>query len=88
MGEQRDRIGIVETCKCEAGGPQGPETQTSEEGVLLVAAGIVGVHRKIPAELGLRPLRCFGLVLVPLKGVTKLCSVVQKRKRKGVRIKS
>ena len=48
---------------------------------MLPAAGAVGVHRKIPAELGLRPLRsrCSWLVLVPLKGMMKLCLVVPKK---------
>lgn len=43
----------------------------------------VGVPRKIPAELGLGPLkRCSWLVLVALKGVMGLRLVVEKKKLK------
>ena len=51
---------------------------------MLVAADAVGIHRKVLAELKLRPLRsrCSWLVLVPLKGMLKLFLVMQKKKRK------
>lgn len=73
------RAGTVETCRIEAAPPPtGAGAQASEEGLLPVAAGTAGAHTKIPADLGLRPLRRSWLVLVPLKDIARLYLVGQK----------